>query len=258
MSIVLAKNDIEKCISVNNITCESCVHVNITIISGEETREFFVGDYFYYNITILNIGNKTINSQLRVDVYNPQRELIGTSITFPINLEPNETTFLFPNMTEDLKKYYIFIFDSIGSYKINISSDDYLHFYHFYPKRTSCKYVRHFWSYLKYFDAMPRWDYEWKKEMRVQIEKYEKVIQELRNETKGMKDATKEMLDISKEMKISSKLMRELSILVLVLTIANVTCTILRFLYVEKLSKKDFLLTFILIVLICLLILLII
>jgi hypothetical protein len=261
ISIVLAENDIEKCVRLNKISCENCIHINVSIINGEETNEFFVGDYFYYNITILNIGNETINSQLTVNVYNPQRESIGANITFPINLEPNKTTFLFPNRTENMKNYYIYNFDSVGSYKITVFSDN-LHFYHFYPKIISkdglyfsCKYIDSTWYYPIYFDAMPKWNYEWEKEMRDQIDKYEKTIEKLKNETEQMKNATEEMRDISKRMEISNKFTRTLSMLVLFLTIVNVTCTIYSLVYSaqEERSLFNFVLLLLLVALILIL-----
>jgi hypothetical protein len=136
------------------------VRVDVQIITGSKSPDFYVGDTFHYNITLTNIGTQPIKSNLTVSVYNPSRELIGTK-TFQRTLSPGQVTYLFPSkekpVVQGKPEYDIFFFDSIGSYKLQVTSSQSLLFWRF----TETEYTYQS-SFTFYFDAMPGWERTWR------------------------------------------------------------------------------------------------
>lgn len=208
--------DVAYCIP-KNFTCEhdSCIAIEFIIYTGSGSYDFFVGDYFWYNITLKNIGNTTANLNLTVKVYNNLREVIGTVVTYFKNIEPNEITYLFPNITSDEEKYYIFEFDTIGSYKIEITSENYFKIIEFYHYQDDCKSIFYDNRYPFYFDAMPKWERTWKEEMRSQIIISQEIL-------KNISEYSEKISDFSREMVKSSNKMEILTWVIIILTIINV------------------------------------
>jgi hypothetical protein len=136
------------------------IQVDIQIITGSKSPDFYVGDTFHYNITLTNIGTQPIDSNFTVNVYNPSRELLGTRI-FERNLSPGQVAYLLPSKEKPVvqgnPEYDIFFFDSIGSYKLEVTSSQNLFFWRF----TETEYTYQS-SFTFYFDAMPRWEKNWR------------------------------------------------------------------------------------------------
>lgn len=137
------------------------VSVNVSIITSHGTSDFSVGDAFHYNITLTNIGNQTVNSNFNVSIYNPSRELLGSRV-FSSNISQGQTTFLFPKREKPVvpggSEYDVLFFDSAGSYKLQIkSSQPLLLFYRL--SSTEYTYTNPF---NFYFDAMPKWEKDWR------------------------------------------------------------------------------------------------
>jgi len=137
------------------------VRVDFQIITGSKSSDFYVGDTFHYNITLTNIGTQPIDSDFTVSLYNPSRELLGTRI-FQCGLSPGQVTYLFPAkekpVVQGQLEYDIFFFDSLGSYKLLITSSQSLLFWRF----SGTEYTYQSSSFPFYFDAMPRWDKTWR------------------------------------------------------------------------------------------------
>ncbi len=137
------------------------VRVDFQIITGSKSSDFYVGDTFHYNITITNIGTQPIDSNFTVSLYNPSRELLGTRI-FQCSLSLGQVTYLFPAkekpVVQGQLEYDIFFFDSLGSYKLLITSSQSLLFWRF----TGTEYTYQSSSFPFYFDAMPRWEKTWR------------------------------------------------------------------------------------------------
>jgi hypothetical protein len=137
------------------------VKVDTQIVAGRSGSDYSVGNAFHYNITLTNIGNRTVNSNFTVSVYNPSRELLGTRV-FTRNLLPGKVTFLFPSkqnpMIPSRSEYDVFSFDSAGSYKLVIVSSQSLFFF----RQWETEYTYSENSFTFYFDAMPKWEKDWR------------------------------------------------------------------------------------------------
>lgn len=136
------------------------VRVDVQIITGSKSPDFYVGDTFHYNITLTNIGTQPIDSNFTVNVYNPSRELLGTRV-FRHSLSTGQVAYLFPAKEKPIVQgrleYDLFFFDSIGSYKLQITSSQNLLLWRF----TETEYMYQS-SFTFYFDAMPRWEKTWR------------------------------------------------------------------------------------------------
>ena len=181
------------------------IGVDIQVITGSKSPDFYVGDTFHYNITLTNLGTQPINSNFTVSVYNPSRELLGTRI-FQRSLSPGQVAYLFPAKEKPVVKgqpeYDIFFFDSIGSYKLQIASSQSLLFWRF----TQTEYTYQGSPFTFYFDAMPRWEKNWR-------------------DTLAQWQATNE--NLAKQSLTTSMLLYRLSYVVGFLTIFNLATTVL-------------------------------
>lgn len=178
--------------------------VEIQIITGTRSLDFYVGDTFHYNITLRNIGTQAINSNFTVSVYNPSRELLGTRI-FQRSLSSGQVVSLFPSKETPVVKgqteYDVFYFDSVGSYKLQISSSQSLLFWRF--GETEYNYIGSPFAF--YFDAMSRWEKSWR-------------------DTLSQWQATNE--DLTKQALTTSTLIFRLSYIVGFLTIFNLATAV--------------------------------
>lgn len=170
---IVFDNFVDECVDEKNISCTNCVAINLTIMPGEGP-EYVVGDYFYYNISFRNIGSNTINFTFGVRVYNPSREEIKPARTYGYTLQPKKTNYSAPTIVNN--QYNIYDFDTAGSYKLEITSEAQMTFYRFY---NDCRYTFRE-TYVQYFDAMPRWEKEWREEMISVQESSSKINEEMK------------------------------------------------------------------------------
>ena len=223
-------DSIKRCMSINEISCKKCVFVEVDIITGNEiitgkrSPDKFVGDYFTYNITLINM-NETINSTtFTVNISNPIRESIKYRSFSPITLEINDSHILYPIYRNNPKEYDVIFFDIEGSYKIELSADTYIEYFRFY--KDTCVYTISPGSFKFYFDVMPKWERDWKEEMRSQQIANQKIMNETYN-------VIKEMRNISQEMERSSNKMESLTHVIIFLTAIN-----FGFVYYSSIEKK--------------------
>jgi len=157
----------------------SDVLVEVQIITGSRSSDYYVGDSFTYNITLRNIGNQTINSNFTVSVYNPSRDLLGSRTFNGIVLSQGQVSHLFPKKEQPLVKgneeYDVFFFDTLGSYKIQISSSQYLLFW----RSTETGGYTYQTPLYFYFDAMPRWEKLWRDRLTEWQSTNEKLSQQV-------------------------------------------------------------------------------
>jgi hypothetical protein len=112
---------------------ESSVDVAFQIITGSGRSDYYAGDYFWYNISLLNSGSTLINGTFNVKVLNNTGEIIEPSKDFTVTLQPNASYFLYPNYTRlDKEERSIFYFKTSGTYTIVLSSELLLRYYRFY------------------------------------------------------------------------------------------------------------------------------
>ncbi len=142
------------------LRCNNCVEIDLDVISGTSEKEFFVGGWFYYNITLTNLGDTPINNTITVIVFNPDRETIGENKTYNIFLEPRASNYYFPKYERGLRPDWKsrYDFDVVGSYKIQITSSSPLEFLD--CSQESVKQDSDI--YKRYFEATPKWEGEWR------------------------------------------------------------------------------------------------
>ena len=192
---------------------EDKIIISINVIpEGLVDREAYViGDFFHYNITIFNDGNREINEQFLVNITNPLEQTISSVRIYNLSIKPSEEKYIVP-FQEDGKNWDVFTFDIVGTYKLTIS-----------PLEKNVKFFRckltfenktcngAVWSYnrfIYYFDAMPKWQYGlWKKgeEANNKIisanEKFEETNKKLISLTDDLVKLTKELNDATKTIK---------------------------------------------------------
>lgn len=133
------------------------VDINIDIQPrGPTSFEYnIVGDIFSYYITLTNDYNSEINKDFQVCIktiyISKCKSFLG------VKIEPGQLKVLTPNQTEDLID--IFPFESIGTYSIEISSQDII-FYKKYDVENKRYFIKYYNFYSEYFDSMPKWQYE--------------------------------------------------------------------------------------------------
>jgi len=166
---------IDKCATLYKVSDRYCLAVDVLIIPGSNGSDygygrytlrnqgdFFVGDYFYFEILLRNIGKGLVNETLNVSIYSPDRELIG-SYSDKVELAQGQTFSLIPWADKNTTTHRIFDFDTAGSYKINVTrktSDPILYFYRFYEPDMACVIRPNVFAY--YFDVMPGWEKHWR------------------------------------------------------------------------------------------------
>ncbi len=100
------------------------IDINILTEEGNDIIDYYIGSEFYYNISLKNIDEQEINTELTVRVFDPKEKLVHQK-RYPVNLKVNETKFLFPfynykgKIQEDM--HDIIIFKQMGPYKIELS-----------------------------------------------------------------------------------------------------------------------------------------
>ncbi len=135
---------------------ETSVDVEFEILTGSGSRDYYAGDHFWYNITLTNSGNTAINTTFTVKVYNTTGDLVWLSEKdYPRSMRPNETTFLFPNITRSGREdeVNVYFFETFGTYSLELSSDiSYLTYYRYY---ASGRYTFEYGKCRLTLDVMP-------------------------------------------------------------------------------------------------------
>jgi hypothetical protein len=113
---------------------EASVDVTFEVITGSGRSDYYVGDYFWYNISLVNSGSTFINATFKVTVLNTTGGiLIDGSKDYFLTLKPNETTSLYPNYTRlGREEHSVYYFETSGTYSIVLSSETPLKYYKFY------------------------------------------------------------------------------------------------------------------------------
>lgn len=218
-SVVFADIDekkIKSCFNANNMTCEynKCAAVYFTVVNGENKPDNFVGDYFTYKITLINLGGNSVeNDTFKVNISNPLQYSIGNRLFYPDKLKISDNQYLLhPTYRNRSNEYDIFPFDIAGAYTITLSSDTSMEYFRFYD---NCRYTRSPNSLNYYFDVMPRWEKEWKDET-------ENLQRDIIESNKQIKDSVGEMVTISKNMDKSGNYMFILTMIVGIFTLIQV------------------------------------
>jgi hypothetical protein len=176
--------DLAQCIKQNNIFCENCVAVTINIMPAEIKDSIVVGDHYEYSINLTNLGNSTLNSSFYVRVLNPSYQLQDSAKYEGILIPVAKERILFPRRQQN--QVDTFDLGLSGSNVINLSSDKEVMFYRFYD---DCSYISDRNSYWYYFEAMPRWQYEWNKK----LEGWQKTSEVLSTNTQNLAENTENL-----------------------------------------------------------------
>lgn len=142
--------------------CYKCLQIDIDIKPTEGSKDYFVGDYFYYEIDLTNLGEETINSNFHVRILSPNGENVeGSDRAFSDKtIEKNSSILLKPESSVGPGvKVSVYSFDMSGPYRLEISSSDNVQFYRFYYfENGRCKnFVRYSQNYTYIVDVMPSW-----------------------------------------------------------------------------------------------------
>lgn len=120
--------------SIGNCLAEEETRIDVTfnVLTGSGSDYYYVGDYFFYNITMKYMGSTALNATFRVEVFNPTEEIIGAVRTYSVSFQPNETLFLFPNITvHGIDEYNLYLFETPGTYGISLSSETPIVYYRY-------------------------------------------------------------------------------------------------------------------------------
>ena len=176
--------DLAQCIKQNNIFCENCVAVTINIMPAEIKDSIVVGDHYEYSINLTNLGNSTLNSSFYVRILNPSYQLQDSAKYEDVVIPVAKERILFPRRQDN--QVDTFDLGLSGSNVINLSSDKEVMFYRFYD---DCSYISDRNSYWYYFEAMPRWQYEWNKK----LEGWQKTSEVLSTNTQKLAENTENL-----------------------------------------------------------------
>lgn len=126
--------------------------VSFEIDNAGEDREYsYIGGSFSYYIIVKNVGIEPIDTNIIVEVFNPQERYGNGLNTFPLNVAPKDTNAFHPRLEErDERKIFEFLI--LGTYSIKLSSKN-IHFF----RCVGESYI-HYDGEISYaFDAMPAW-----------------------------------------------------------------------------------------------------
>lgn len=165
------------------------IDIDFDIITGSGIDDYYVGDYFYYNITLTNSGDTVINATLLIQVFNSTGGLMPEEKECSIFLAPNQTTFVIQNRTSIRveNEFTIYPMDTPGTYSIVVSSETPITYFYYYEDgafRYRSNYIRYSFdvmeSYLK--DQNERWN-EFLEKNENYMEAVEEYIQVSRKES---------------------------------------------------------------------------
>jgi hypothetical protein len=174
---------------------EQNMKINLQVLTGQGLDANYVGDYFWYDITLENNGTTTIAATFTVNVYNTTHGLLYPVGDFVRSLNPGETTHLYPNYTrEGRQEYSIFFFDSPGTYELAVSSSVPIAFYQYFPAGNYI--VQHSTSRF-YFDALPASEKALNERMNRWIQENEQWVAQSRESTLEEMKSTRVMLQLT-------------------------------------------------------------
>lgn len=193
------KNVLQNASKNNNV-----VLIDVDIIGHTGKKDFFVGDYFYYNISIKNIGMNPLEGTFNVIIYDPNGEPIEKIHTYSRNIKPNETTYLHQDSVSiGIKGIWLSPFYTSGTYKLKVNFSQYLTFItldiiKIDEKRIEGKDRWRFDSYEEFIDVMPYWQKQWIDEQKEWIVKQEQLSEKQNTIFSKQEEATESMLATSK------------------------------------------------------------
>jgi len=156
-------------VSIGSAMEETAVDVKFEVLTGLGIQDYYSGDHFWYNITMKNSGTTNINATFTVTVRNTTGDVFGAVGRYRKYLEPNQTTFLYPNYTRlGKEEVSIYFMDAAGTYTLELTSDVPMLFYRYYE--TGRYTVEQNRGHMN-IDAMPSYQ-------RLQNEKLNQYLQE--------------------------------------------------------------------------------
>jgi len=175
--------DEDTCVNYNHLRCNDCVNININLTSFEGGNILFVGDVFYYNITIKNTGLSDIQKTFLVDVFDPLNRSLSHRVYKLELIKSNETQYLFPNQSKSI--HDIYPLDVIGVYRIEVKSDGVI----YHKIYENCAFLEYVTTYKQSFDVMPKWEYAINK----QNEKLQEQNLEMNKESTSLNQQIKQL-----------------------------------------------------------------
>ncbi len=156
---------------------ESSVDVNFQILTRSGRTDYYVGDFFWYNITLLNSGSNLINGTFNVRVLNTTGVIVPPARSYDVTIQPNETYSLYPNKTRlERSEFDIYAFKTAGTYTIAVSSDLSLNYYTVFPDGG----YAYFGNRFEYpIDVMPSYQREQNDQWSEFLSKNEEYMQKV-------------------------------------------------------------------------------
>lgn len=191
---------------------EQKIDVELNISTYEINDSFVVGDYFYYNITFNNTGTQRINDTFSVSIVNPSGNLIDSIRHYDLLIEPNARISIIANGSKE-NETAILPFDISGDYRMEISATKPVDFYRWVvvgkdDSRIFLKYLRQNKNFTYFFDVMPRWQYNLRKQSERVNHELLRLITEMNNATQNTNNATQRMeTENSKTLKITESML---------------------------------------------------
>jgi len=174
---------------------EQNIKISLEILTGQGLDTNYVGDHFWYDITLENNSTTTIAATFTVKVYNTTHGLLYPVRDYERSLNPGESSHLYPNYTrEGRQEYSIFFFDSPGTYELAVSSSVPIAFYEYFPDG---KYIVQHSTSRFYFDALPASEKALNERMNRWIQENEQWIAQSRENTLEEMRSTRVMLQLT-------------------------------------------------------------
>ena len=175
------------------------IDIDFKIQTGSGDVDYYVGDYFYYNITLLNTGSTNINATFKVEVFNSTGGLMPNSKDFSIYLQPSQTTYLFQNRSSVRTEgeRLIYQLETPGTYSISISSETPITYFYYYDD-GSYRFDTGAFHYA--FDVQPSYQKTQNERWNEFLEKNEKYMNEVEQYIEASKissDRTKQLSTVS-------------------------------------------------------------
>jgi hypothetical protein len=204
---------------------ENIIDVSFEIITGSRIADYYVGDFFYYNISLTNIGNTSFSTTFTVEVLNSTYQTLNVIRNYYVEMLPNETAFLLPNTTrsgfDDI--YNVYHMETPGTYYVKLSSETPITYFRFFENNA------YYFEYNEIrfsFNVMPSYE-------KIQNERWSEFL--TKNE-----EYMEEVERYIQESKNSSLQTRNLAYTSIFIATISVCLSILRILWtVDEEQKKD-------------------
>lgn len=195
------------------LDCEktNCVLIDFKIITESGEEEYIVGDDYHYTFKIKNMGEKSINSDYKIEIISLELNSVISEETIKVELSKGETK-EYPETSGKSHRSYSFLKE--GSYRIRIKPEEYTYFiYSPIPISGQCKDTHGEFGYS--YDVVSRWEKKW-------IDESQKLQEMVFNSVNSTNAITERIFDLNQEMVNSSKNMEDLTKEIRTLTYVNV------------------------------------